>query len=367
VVFCAGAPADQGGRQQQQQKGSDSSSGPGSSGPANQPRHNLRGRRSTPAGAKAQRRSSTSAAASEGADRSAADDRAADADHASSPAASSEAADGASRAATAGHAADVAPAGGADMAGAVQLAEALSEGRSQGEPPIAVGTLTSAQGGESSVCLMQFWLLRWVGCNCNSMYHNQVPTIPGRLCNMALSTCQPGAGACQARFSIYDMLRTQSLVPNAQLGRHLVCPAGADVAELQPASREPWAWGHVAVGGTFDRLHAGHRILLAATALAATQAVYIGVTGPALLQKKVELPICCRACLHTAQGSWATSAIWDPELVCFSVDVLMSEATSGSHSRALPRESACTVACRHSVEHRVMSTDVTCCWCAEAR
>lgn len=59
------------------------------------------------------------------------------------------------------------------------------------------------------------------------------------------------------------------------------------MAELQPASREPWAWGHVAVGGTFDRLHAGHRILLAATALAATQAVYIGVTGPELLQKKV--------------------------------------------------------------------------------
>jgi phosphopantetheine adenylyltransferase len=35
----------------------------------------------------------------------------------------------------------------------------------------------------------------------------------------------------------------------------------------------------VAVGGTFDRLHAGHRLLLAATALVATQHVYVGITG----------------------------------------------------------------------------------------
>lgn len=52
-------------------------------------------------------------------------------------------------------------------------------------------------------------------------------------------------------------------------------------------SSERQAWGHVAVGGTFDRLHAGHRILLAATALAALEAAYVGVTGPALLENKV--------------------------------------------------------------------------------
>jgi hypothetical protein len=41
------------------------------------------------------------------------------------------------------------------------------------------------------------------------------------------------------------------------------------------------AFSKVAVGGTFDHVHAGHRLLLAATALVATQEVFIGVTGEA--------------------------------------------------------------------------------------
>ena len=43
---------------------------------------------------------------------------------------------------------------------------------------------------------------------------------------------------------------------------------------------------HVAVGGTFDRLHAGHRILLAATALVSTRHVYIGITSEALASSR---------------------------------------------------------------------------------
>jgi len=42
----------------------------------------------------------------------------------------------------------------------------------------------------------------------------------------------------------------------------------------------------VAVGGTFDRLHAGHRLLLAATAFTATERIYIGIAGDALLKNK---------------------------------------------------------------------------------
>lgn len=42
----------------------------------------------------------------------------------------------------------------------------------------------------------------------------------------------------------------------------------------------------VAVGGTFDRLHAGHRLLLTAAAWVARRKVYIGVTSPAMLRHK---------------------------------------------------------------------------------
>ncbi|CAN8066752.1 unnamed protein product [Agarophyton chilense] len=42
----------------------------------------------------------------------------------------------------------------------------------------------------------------------------------------------------------------------------------------------------VAVGGTFDRLHAGHRLLLTAAVWAAKATLRVGVTSDAMLQKK---------------------------------------------------------------------------------
>ena len=48
----------------------------------------------------------------------------------------------------------------------------------------------------------------------------------------------------------------------------------------------PLQFRNVAVGGTFDRLHAGHRLLLAATALVATEGIYVGVTSDKLLINK---------------------------------------------------------------------------------
>lgn len=61
-------------------------------------------------------------------------------------------------------------------------------------------------------------------------------------------------------------------------------PPSAGAGPLPPD--EPLSFEHVAVGGTFDRLHAGHRLLLAATALAAARRVYVGVTADELLAKK---------------------------------------------------------------------------------
>ena len=42
----------------------------------------------------------------------------------------------------------------------------------------------------------------------------------------------------------------------------------------------------VAVGGTFDHLHAGHRLLLAATAFVAKEKIFVGIAGDDLLKKK---------------------------------------------------------------------------------
>lgn len=41
----------------------------------------------------------------------------------------------------------------------------------------------------------------------------------------------------------------------------------------------PLVFRRVAVGGTFDRLHAGHRLLLASTALVTRGDIFVGITG----------------------------------------------------------------------------------------
>ncbi|GMH33831.1 hypothetical protein BSKO_01665 [Bryopsis sp. KO-2023] len=54
----------------------------------------------------------------------------------------------------------------------------------------------------------------------------------------------------------------------------------ADVDEV------PYRFDRVAVGGTFDRMHAGHRLLLSATALVSDRVVFLGITADKLLLKK---------------------------------------------------------------------------------
>jgi phosphopantetheine adenylyltransferase len=43
---------------------------------------------------------------------------------------------------------------------------------------------------------------------------------------------------------------------------------------------------HVALGGTFDRLHVGHKLLLTTSLLSTKTRLRVGVTGPELLKKK---------------------------------------------------------------------------------
>lgn len=66
------------------------------------------------------------------------------------------------------------------------------------------------------------------------------------------------------------------------------CAAGERPDQDEPARsgvgaqpQTSLAFENVAVGGTFDRLHVGHRLLLAAAALVCTKRLYVGVTGAA--------------------------------------------------------------------------------------
>ena len=72
----------------------------------------------------------------------------------------------------------------------------------------------------------------------------------------------------------------------------VVVPVGAPPPSLPPPARPPLPpsppppYDRVAVGGTFDRLHAGHRLLLATSALVGARELFIGVTAAALLNSK---------------------------------------------------------------------------------
>ncbi|KAK9815834.1 hypothetical protein WJX72_010497 [[Myrmecia] bisecta] len=80
--------------------------------------------------------------------------------------------------------------------------------------------------------------------------------------------------------------RSAAAAPGVQASEHWQPGEGPQQMEEVRADGEVLQFENVAVGGTFDRLHAGHRVLLAATALVATKSIYIGITADALLAKK---------------------------------------------------------------------------------
>lgn len=103
----------------------------------------------------------------------------------------------------------------------------------------------------------------------------------------------------------------------------------------------------VAVGGTFDRLHAGHRLLLAATALVSTGSIFVGVTGARL----VRVPVLCssvrgvahvrvvRACRRWAPAPGSVGPLWGQ---CWRAGVPQNHATAecgpGCEEGAAPGE-----------------------------
>ena len=91
------------------------------------------------------------------------------------------------------------------------------------------------------------------------------------------------------------------------------------------SSSQQHSYLKVAVGGTFDRLHAGHRLLLAATALVASHGVFIGLTGEQLEGgvraaqfflmwngSKQRTAACCRECNSPgkAGGRFFKDVLW---------------------------------------------------------
>lgn len=85
--------------------------------------------------------------------------------------------------------------------------------------------------------------------------------------------------------SLFAALRLLFSRGPAALLRALLCvPDVADVHQVIAGPAPPYDVAVVA--GTFDRLHAGHRLLLTSAALVATRSLYIGVTGAALTKHK---------------------------------------------------------------------------------
>lgn len=64
-------------------------------------------------------------------------------------------------------------------------------------------------------------------------------------------------------------------------------------AKQEAPNKSPANYPVVALGGTFDHLHAGHKILLSVAAWLATDKVIVGVTGKLLADQSLSLVLMC--------------------------------------------------------------------------
>ncbi|CAE6970804.1 COAD [Symbiodinium sp. CCMP2592] len=82
-----------------------------------------------------------------------------------------------------------------------------------------------------------------------------------------------GAVARQEKLPIFEDM---SVLPNL----------GAGSERAPPCQFRGEKFDYVVLGGTFDRLHVGHKVLLTVAAVMAEQGLAIGVSGPPLLREK---------------------------------------------------------------------------------
>ncbi|KAJ2396692.1 hypothetical protein GGI23_003809 [Coemansia sp. RSA 2559] len=82
----------------------------------------------------------------------------------------------------------------------------------------------------------------------------------------------------------------QNLVVYSQSGAPAESSGQQSGLATSSSTRRPVLWTsypHVALGGTFDHLHVGHKILLTAAALVATKRIVCGISAEQLLERKL--------------------------------------------------------------------------------
>jgi hypothetical protein len=120
----------------------------------------------------------------------------------------------------------------------------------------------------------------------------------------------------------------QSSSRGKESGGAVEADTSAEGTNASPSSNkiEHHSYPKVAVGGTFDRLHAGHRLLLAATALVASQGVFIGITGKQQKEGGLPLHVAALSVLHSLTVMKGVVG-WDDEKRWSSLGLLQSYQT----------------------------------------
>jgi dephospho-CoA kinase len=129
-----------------------------------------------------------------------------------------------------------------------------------------------------------------------------------------LNSARAASGLCGA--ISFVGLELGEAEPSGAAKRHKV-DAKANAAG--PAGERP-AYDEVVLGGTFDRLHAGHKLLLSAACLCATKRVLVGVTDAPMLVKKVGAEVIQPLDLRNAMVTDFMAAV-KPQLLVESVGI----------------------------------------------